>query len=69
MTVLDQPMLFFPAVTICNHNQFRRSVAEQSPEISRRLQQLFSGTCIFQDRNLPLKQYVYTNILLILCRK
>ena len=43
ITHVDQPRLVFPAVTLCNHNQFRRSVASQSPEMSHRLHTLFSG--------------------------
>lgn len=42
VTVEEKSSLPFPAVTICNYNSFRRSLAVQRPDVVAVLQDLFS---------------------------
>ncbi len=48
LSVSEQPTLEFPAVTICNYNQFRKSLAEEQPNTAKILKELFSVDAILE---------------------
>lgn len=49
----DEPSLHFPSVTICNYNQFRKSLAQKSPDLTKLLTELFSLESRVDYRDAP----------------
>lgn len=56
LSVEEKPTLDFPAVTVCNYNQYRKSLALQRPGVMAVLQQLFSVEAVIERERKELAE-------------